>query len=73
VHRLGGEGLFYLQSRGLDTKNAEALLLSGEIRKHLDTIDDTIKKEFCKENKIKLIRIKYNKNIEEILTKHLLK
>ncbi len=45
MHRLGGEGLFYLQSRGLDTKNAEALLLSGEIRKHLDTIDDTIKKE----------------------------
>lgn len=45
VHRLGGEGLFYLQSRGLDAKDAEALLLSGEIRKHLDTIDDATKKE----------------------------
>jgi hypothetical protein len=36
-------------------------------------INDNIKRNFCKENKIKLIRIKYNKNIEAILTRHLLK
>lgn len=35
-------------------------------------INDKIKKEFCKKNGIKLIRIKYNKNIKEILIKHLL-
>jgi Fe-S cluster assembly scaffold protein SufB len=46
VHRLGGEALFYLQARGLETKDAEALLLSGEIRRHLNVIPtETIKEE----------------------------
>jgi very-short-patch-repair endonuclease/ribosomal protein L36 len=36
-------------------------------------INDKIKKDFCKNNGITLIRIKYNKNIDSILTRHLLK
>lgn len=44
----------------------------GEEGFNLLKINDAIKKDFCKKNNIKLIRIKYNKNIKEILTKHLL-
>lgn len=44
----------------------------GEEGFKLIKINDKIKKEFCKKNGIKLIRIKYNKNIKEILIKHLL-
>ena len=34
---------------------------------------DKIKTKYCKDNNIKLIRIKYNRNTEKILTKYLLK
>lgn len=55
VHRLGGEALFYLQSRWLDTKDAESLLLSGEIQKHLDVISDEIKKESLYEEILRML------------------
>jgi hypothetical protein len=44
----------------------------GETALEYTKNNDRIKKEFCKKNKIKLIRIKYNKNINEILTKYLI-
>ena len=44
----------------------------GETALEYTKNNDKIKKEFCKKNGIKLIRIKYNKNIDEILNKYLL-
>jgi SUF system FeS cluster assembly, SufBD len=43
IHRLGGESLFYLTSRGLEISDAETLLLSGEIMRHLRTIDEEMR------------------------------
>ncbi len=40
IHRLGGEALFYLTSRGLTEENAETLLLNSEIVRHLRTIQE---------------------------------
>lgn len=56
VHRLGGEALFYLQSRGLEHKDAEALLLSGEIRRHLNVIEEEQKKESLYEEILESLR-----------------
>jgi Fe-S cluster assembly scaffold protein SufB len=48
VHRLWGEVLFYLRSRGLSEKSAEALLLNAEILRHLESIQNEIlKRELC--------------------------
>lgn len=49
VHRLGWEALFYLNSRGLDTKNAESLLLSGEIRRHLAVVGSESREKLYEE------------------------
>jgi hypothetical protein len=50
IHRLGGESAFYLESRWLTKKHAEALLLNSEILKHLDTIsDEEEKRKVCYE------------------------
>ncbi len=50
MHRLGGDVLFYLESHGLSTSNAEALLLNAEILKHLSTIEtEEEKREQCYE------------------------
>ena len=40
VHRLGGDALFYLESRWLEKEHAEAMLLNSEILKHLSHIED---------------------------------
>lgn len=47
VHRLGGDILFYLESHGLETKNAEVLLLNSEILKRLSTLPEDILEEKC--------------------------
>lgn len=47
VHRLGGEALFYLTSRGLTTHHAEALLLNSEIRRHLRTVEESNMEKIC--------------------------
>lgn len=47
VHRLGGDVLFYLESHGLETKNAEVLLLNSEILKRLSTLPEDILEEKC--------------------------
>ncbi len=47
VHRLGGEALFYLTSRGLTSHHAEALLLNSEIRKHLRTLHESEMEKIC--------------------------
>jgi len=44
----------------------------GETALEYTKNNDRIKWEFCKKNGIKLIRIKYNKNIDEVLNKHLM-
>jgi Fe-S cluster assembly protein SufD len=45
VHRLGGDALFYLESRWLEKEHAEAMLLNSEILKHLSTIEDEEEKK----------------------------
>ena len=47
IHRLGGEALFYLTSRGLTVPHAEALLLNSEIRRHLRTIEESEMEKVC--------------------------
>jgi Fe-S cluster assembly scaffold protein SufB len=42
IHRLGGESLFYLTSRGLTHEHAETLLLQSEVSRHLRTVDGEI-------------------------------
>ena len=49
IHRLGGDTIFYLTSRGLTTEHAEALLLNSEILRHLRTIDETEREHICYE------------------------
>lgn len=44
----------------------------GEKRLLETQINDKIKNEYCKENNIRLIRIKYDQKIENILNKILL-
>lgn len=56
IHRLSGDALIYLTSRGIPPQNAEELMLSGEIRSHLSGLDD--------ENSGKLIM-----KIEQLLRK----
>lgn len=41
IHRLWGESLFYLTSRGLSEQDAETLLLNSEIQRHLRTIEES--------------------------------
>jgi Fe-S cluster assembly scaffold protein SufB len=55
VHRLSGETLFYLTSRGLLSNHAEAMLLNSEILRHLDIFEEEKeKKSFCLEMHKKL-------------------
>jgi Fe-S cluster assembly protein SufD len=50
IHRLGWDASFYLESRWLPQKHAEALLLNSEILKHLSTIqDEEEKRKICYE------------------------
>ena len=54
IHRLGGESLFYLTSRGLSEKNAETLLLNSEILRHLKTIEPSERENTCHEIHMRL-------------------
>ena len=56
MHRLGGESLFYLTSRGLTHQSAETLLLNSEILTHLRTIDETEREKYCYEIHMRLIK-----------------
>ena len=47
MHRLGGDVLFYLTSRGLTSEHAEAMLLNSEILKHLRTVDESEREKIC--------------------------
>ena len=47
IHRLGGDVLFYLESRGLSTDAAEVLLLNSEILRHLGTIPLEAREKYC--------------------------
>lgn len=47
IHRLGGDALFYLESHGMSAKNAEVFLLNSEILRHIETLPDVEKSEFC--------------------------
>jgi Fe-S cluster assembly scaffold protein SufB len=49
VHRIGGDALFYLQSRGLEQATAEQLLLDSEICRHLETAPADIRATICQE------------------------
>lgn len=55
IHRLHGDALFYLESHGLETENAESLLLNSEILKHLDTLPEEMRAEKCEEIQKKLL------------------
>lgn len=55
IHRLHGDALFYLESHGLETENAESLLLNSEILKHLDTLPEDMRIEKCEEIQKKLL------------------
>jgi Fe-S cluster assembly scaffold protein SufB len=57
IHRLGGESLFYLTSRGLEISDAETLLLSGEIMRHLRTVDEDIREVMREEIEGRVRRI----------------
>lgn len=46
IHRLGGDALFYLESHGLDTRDAESMLLDSEILSHLVTLPENLIPEF---------------------------
>lgn len=56
MHRLGGESLFYLTSRGLSHQSAETLLLNSEILRHLRTIDENERETICCEIHNRLIK-----------------
>jgi Fe-S cluster assembly scaffold protein SufB len=56
MHRLGGESLFYLTSRGLTHQSAETLLLNSEILRHLRTIDEHEREKACEEIHMRLIK-----------------
>jgi Fe-S cluster assembly scaffold protein SufB len=58
IHRLGGESLFYLTSRGLTHESAETLLLESEIARHLRTVEGE-RQEMMRgevEERVKLVR-----------------
>jgi hypothetical protein len=48
------------------------MFFGGEKKFKEQQIKDEIKTNFCIKNKIKLIRIKYNENINDILQKSLI-
>jgi Fe-S cluster assembly scaffold protein SufB len=54
IHRLGGEAVFYLTSRGLTPEHAEALLLNSEILRHLRTIEESTREWICYDIHMKL-------------------
>ncbi len=54
MHRLGGESLFYLTSRGLTHQHAETLLLNSEILRHLRTLEETRREKVCYEIHMRL-------------------
>lgn len=54
IHRLGGEAVFYLTSRGLTSEHAEAMLLNSEIIRHLRTIEETNREKVCYDIHMKL-------------------
>ncbi len=56
MHRLGGESLFYLTSRGLTHQHAETLLLNSEILRHLRTIEEDGREKTCYEIHMRLIK-----------------
>lgn len=47
VHRIGGEAVFYLTSRGLTEQHAETMLLNSEILRHLRTIAESEREKTC--------------------------
>jgi Fe-S cluster assembly protein SufD len=49
IHRIGGDELFYLESRGLPHATAEQLLLDGEICRHLETVSSEYRQSICQE------------------------
>lgn len=38
IHRISGEALFYLETRGIDASTAEGMLLEAEIKRHISVI-----------------------------------
>ena len=56
IHRLGGESLFYLTSRGLTEQHAETLLLNSEILRHIKTIEPSIRESTCREIHTRLLK-----------------
>ncbi len=38
IHRISGEALFYLETRGIDASTAEWMLLEAEIKRHISVI-----------------------------------
>lgn len=54
MHRLGGDVLFYLTSRGLTAEHAEAMLLNSEILKHLRTVDESEREKICYDIHVRL-------------------
>ncbi len=40
IHRLWGDSLFYLESHGMNAKDAEIFLLNSEILRHLNTLPE---------------------------------
>lgn len=56
IHRLGGEALFYLTTRGLSEQSAETLLLNSEILRHIRTIERDKREEICREIHMRLIK-----------------
>lgn len=47
IHRLHGDALFYLESHGLDSKEAEVMIINSEILKHLNTLPPEMREESC--------------------------
>ncbi len=56
IHRLGGEALFYLTTRGLSEQNAETLLLNSEILRHIRTIEQDKREDACRKIHMRLIK-----------------
>lgn len=56
IHRLGGEAVFYLTSRGLTEEHAETMLLNSEILRHLRTIEECNREKVCYEVHMQLIK-----------------
>lgn len=58
IHRLGGDALFYLESHGLATREAESMLLDSEILSHLVSVDESMKDSLAEEIRTKLVEKK---------------